>query len=155
MRDKTWENLNMDFRGHHQLSFGNYSVETPHSPLSLVPDIEGSGLEWFDCAIIDIVRAGQNAEQGVPSSPCSDISKSALSSQDTNFTVPSTPVYFKQEECFNKKDWTPSCKLQATLLSSPQIAQIVPQSSQKAAKEEESSNVKKSAKNGWVKSEVH
>nr|XP_014339524.1 PREDICTED: uncharacterized protein LOC106701857 isoform X5 [Latimeria chalumnae] len=119
MRDKTWENLNMDFRGHHQLSFG------------------------------------QNAEQGVPSSPCSDISKSALSSQDTNFTVPSTPVYFKQEECFNKKDWTPSCKLQATLLSSPQIAQIVPQSSQKAAKEEESSNVKKSAKNGWVKSEVH
>ncbi|XP_014339451.1 uncharacterized protein LOC106701857 isoform X2 [Latimeria chalumnae] len=145
----------MDFRGHHQLSFGNYSVETPHSPLSLVPDIEGSGLEWFDCAIIDIVRAGQNAEQGVPSSPCSDISKSALSSQDTNFTVPSTPVYFKQEECFNKKDWTPSCKLQATLLSSPQIAQIVPQSSQKAAKEEESSNVKKSAKNGWVKSEVH
>ncbi|XP_014339489.1 uncharacterized protein LOC106701857 isoform X1 [Latimeria chalumnae] len=110
----------MDFRGHHQLSFGNYSVETPHSPLSLVPDIEGSGLEWFDCAIIDIVRAGQNAEQGVPSSPCSDISKSALSSQDTNFTVPSTPVYFKQEECFNKKDWTPSCKLQATLLSSPQ-----------------------------------
>ncbi|XP_078287523.1 uncharacterized protein LOC144611996 isoform X1 [Rhinoraja longicauda] len=103
----------MEHRASHQTTSTFYSPYSrrfasllPESPLHLVPEIERSGLEWFDIWVYEMMEEVGNRDQDVPASPFSDTSEKMLSSQDADFTVPSTPVDLNLQDMISATDQT-------------------------------------------------
>ncbi|XP_078390630.1 uncharacterized protein LOC144672641 isoform X2 [Cetorhinus maximus] len=103
----------MEHRPPHQTASSYYSPYShrlalllPESPLHLVPDVERSGLEWFDVRVFEMMEAVGNRDQDVPSSPFNDTAEKMLNSQDSDFTVPLTPIDLKLQEMVSASDKT-------------------------------------------------
>ncbi|GCC19050.1 hypothetical protein chiPu_0018188, partial [Chiloscyllium punctatum] len=75
-----------------------FALLFPESPLHLVPDVETSGLEWFDVQVSEVMEPVDNRDRDVPSSPSNNTIEKMLNSQDTDFVVPSTPIDPKLEK---------------------------------------------------------
>ncbi|XP_058869166.1 uncharacterized protein LOC131720871 isoform X2 [Acipenser ruthenus] len=111
------------------------SLAGSHSPLPRVPDVEASGLEWFDVSLG--LGAVQNTDQGVPSSPFIGATLSVFSSPLTNFTVPSTPVYFAMEKLFKLEEPSTGDRRVNEGTAPPPVAQVVPSSEKRTGKTED------------------
>ncbi|XP_058869168.1 uncharacterized protein LOC131720871 isoform X4 [Acipenser ruthenus] len=118
------------------------SLAGSHSPLPRVPDVEASGLEWFDVSLG--LGAVQNTDQGVPSSPFIGATLSVFSSPLTtvlcllqDFTVPSTPVYFAMEKLFKLEEPSTGDRRVNEGTAPPPVAQVVPSSEKRTGKTED------------------
>ncbi|GCB73043.1 hypothetical protein scyTo_0002315 [Scyliorhinus torazame] len=80
----------MEHRSSHQTASSYYSPSNhrfalllPESPFHLVPDVERSGLEWFDIRVFEMFEAVGSRDRNVPSSPFNDTAEKMLNTQDT------------------------------------------------------------------------
>ncbi|XP_069761017.1 uncharacterized protein [Narcine bancroftii] len=107
------EVFKMEHRARHQTASTYYSpysrqIESllAESPLHLVPEIERSGLEWFDIWVLEMMDEASNRDQDVPCSLLCDNAEKMLNSQDTDFEVPSTPIDHKLQDMVSTTDLT-------------------------------------------------